>query len=247
MPSIFCKLKHCPTRCYFGSWLFFSPLESVAEEVCFFFPLIYCLHYVFVVWVFFQAIGFTFNSLGYSNYIRNSLHPVADWEFALTASLGSGLFVKGVMAQGGGLGRWRQLHMPVKKCRLSNVGWHLHEIKVNIWHVVASLAWGLQTFQQQPQISVCCLKIALGNNLDPRRRFSVKINFSMEPSLEGKKKRKREGKNIPRWFISLLLAFFIIYHSFIASLTGCGGTEIKTDSGLLSGGHFTSQLAKRVW
>lgn len=57
--------------------------------------LVYCLHYFFV----FQAIGFTFNLLDYSNYIINSLHPVVVWEFDLTVALGLGLFVKVVTVQ----------------------------------------------------------------------------------------------------------------------------------------------------
>lgn len=45
---------------------------------------------------------------------------------------------KGSYGARGRFVKWRQLHMPVKKYRMSNMEWHLHEIKVNIWHAVAS-------------------------------------------------------------------------------------------------------------
>lgn len=55
-------------------------------------------------------------------------------------------------------------------------------------------------------------KIALGNNVDQRSKFSVKVSFITEPI----KKKKWEGK-ITRWFISLLLTFFNIYQALQAS------------------------------
>lgn len=127
----------------FVLWVF--PREGMAAA---FLLLVCCLQDFFIS----QAIGCTSNLLDCSNYIRNSWHPVVVWEFDLTGAAGSGLFGKGVMVQGEGLGRWRQLNSLVKKHKMSNIKWHLHGIRVNIWHPVASLAWGLQTFEQQPQI-----------------------------------------------------------------------------------------------
>ena len=72
---------------------------------------------------------------------------------------------------------------------------------------LASLAQGSKTSLQSPQIFICCWKIALGNDVDQRSKFSVKINFSSEQSKIQKKKKKT-----PRCFISLLLTFFNIYH-----------------------------------
>lgn len=64
-----------------------------------------------------------------------------------------------------------------------------------------------QTTSWSLQIYVYCWKIALGNDVDQRSKFSVKINFSSEQSKIG-------GTNkILRCFISFLLTFFNMYHS----------------------------------
>lgn len=95
--------------------------------------------------------------------------------------------------------------MQTEKCRMSNMRWYLHGIKVNIWHVVASLVWRLQTFKQQPQISVCCRKIALGYNLDWRSQFFVTMNFRMEQSL------KKKGTKNPKVVYLIMNGFFLVF------------------------------------
>lgn len=182
MPST--VLKHCPTQWFL--FCGFSPERMSAA----FLLLVHCLHEFFI----FQATGCTSNLLDYSNYIINSWHPVVVWALDLTGAVGSGLFGKGVTVQGEGLWRWRQLNSLVKKHKMSNMEWHLHGIKINIWRAVASLAWGLQTFEQQPQISACC-----GKKLHWEIMWIREVNFCQDRLYYRAKfkKRKKVGKKNP--------------------------------------------------
>lgn len=71
---------------------------------------------------------------------------------------------------------------------------YLREGRTNSGNPLASLAQGSKTSKRSPQIYACCWKIALGNDVGRRSKFSVKINFSSEQS------KIWGGKKIPKVF-----------------------------------------------